>query len=156
MTIDGGRSTANDTLLVIGDDGTDETFAYTPNAVDSGTLSLTSGSLTTYTITDVEGLALNARGAAADALQVTLAANNAVITGVKNDYPSGNFFPADTAAVQFLNFASGDYHLSSGSPYKNAGTDGKDVGADIDAILRAYAGGTVPAKPSPLGAFTVQ
>jgi hypothetical protein len=34
----------------------------------------------------------------------------------------------------------GDYHLLSGSPYKNAGTDGKDLGADIDAIDTEIAG----------------
>jgi hypothetical protein len=34
----------------------------------------------------------------------------------------------------------GDYRIASGSPYKNAGTDGKDVGADIDRIREHTAG----------------
>ena len=47
------------------------------------------------------------------------------------------------AAVQFVNYNNGnggDYHLASTSPYKNAGTDGKDLGADIDAILNSTTG----------------
>src|SRR5205807_1137004 len=50
-------------------------------------------------------------------------------------WPSGNFFPADTTAVQFANYNGGnggDYHLRNSSPYKGAGTDGKDLGADVD------------------------
>lgn len=52
-------------------------------------------------------------------------------------WPAGQFFPATTSAIQFVNYNNGnggDYHLLVTSPYKNAGTDGKDLGADIDAI----------------------
>jgi putative Ig domain-containing protein len=73
--------------------------------------------------------------------------NNAVIAVPANSpsssWPTGNFFPLNTAAVQFVNYNNGnggDYHLQASSPYKNAGTDGKDLGADIDAILTATAG----------------
>jgi len=58
-------------------------------------------------------------------------------------YPSGNFFPSSASNIAFVNYAhgsGGDYHLQSNSPYKNAGTDGKDLGADIDAIEAATAG----------------
>jgi hypothetical protein len=41
--------------------------------------------------------------------------------------------------VNFNGGNGGDYHLVSGSPYKNAGTDGKDLGADINAIQAATA-----------------
>jgi hypothetical protein len=34
----------------------------------------------------------------------------------------------------------GDYRIVSTSPYKNAGTDGKDVGADIDRVVHETAG----------------
>src|SRR5213595_1111325 len=37
-------------------------------------------------------------------------------------------------AVGFVDRTGGDYRLSATSPYKNAGTDGKDPGADIDAL----------------------
>ncbi|HEX6805631.1 MAG TPA: hypothetical protein VF133_18265 [Terriglobales bacterium] len=55
------------------------------------------------------------------------------------DWPVGNHFPPSISTVQFANFSAGDYHLLSSSPYKNAGTDGKDLGADINAILAATA-----------------
>ena len=58
-------------------------------------------------------------------------------------WPTGNDFPADIADVQFVNYSNGiggDYHLKPTSPYKNAGTDGKDLGADIDTIALETAG----------------
>jgi hypothetical protein len=67
---------------------------------------------------------------------------NALIGGT-GTWPSGNFFPADPTAVQFANYNGGDggdYHLLSTSPYKNAAVDGKDLGADIDAVNQAIAG----------------
>ncbi|MBC7425364.1 MAG: T9SS type A sorting domain-containing protein [Bacteroidia bacterium] len=63
--------------------------------------------------------------------------NNAIIGGSATGYPTGSFFPANTAAVKFVDFAGGNYRLSSSSPYKNASTDGKDIGADIDSIVIA-------------------
>ncbi len=60
-----------------------------------------------------------------------------------SQYPTGNFFPASMAAVDFLNYADangGNYQLSNSSPYKNAGSDGKDLGADIEALNAAIAG----------------
>ena len=58
-------------------------------------------------------------------------------------WPAHNFFPATVAAVQFVNYKNGnggDYTLRSTSPYKSAGSDGKDVGADVAAVNAAIAG----------------
>ena len=44
---------------------------------------------------------------------------------------------ADWAAVGFVNFAKGDYRLTEASKYRAMGTDGKDLGADINAIESA-------------------
>ena len=44
---------------------------------------------------------------------------------------------ADWAAVGFLNFAGGDYRLTESSKYRAGGSDGKALGADIDAIVAA-------------------
>jgi hypothetical protein len=49
-------------------------------------------------------------------------------------YPGSTFFPSDWAAVRFVNFATGNYALAPNSPYKNAGTDGKDIGPDIAGL----------------------
>ncbi len=72
---------------------------------------------------------------------------NAIIGGTQGAlssaaWPANNFFPVDATAVQFVNFNNGnggDYHLLSSSPYKNAASDGRDLGADIDAIQTATA-----------------
>jgi len=53
--------------------------------------------------------------------------------------PSGNFFPATLNDVGFVNLADGDYRLAAASPYKNAGVDGLDIGADFGALAAATA-----------------
>ncbi len=72
--------------------------------------------------------------------------NNAIIASPANyppsKYPAGNYFPATVSAIGFVNYNNGnggDYHLQSSSPYKNAGSDGKDLGADIDSLESAIA-----------------
>jgi hypothetical protein len=58
-------------------------------------------------------------------------------------WPGGNLFPASADVVQFVNYNGGnggDYHLRPSSPYKGAATDGKDLGADVNAVLSAIAG----------------
>jgi hypothetical protein len=67
--------------------------------------------------------------------------HNAIIGG--GSWPKGNMFPKKPADVGFVNFANGkngDYALSSSSKFKAAGSDGKDLGADIAAIHQATAG----------------
>jgi len=60
---------------------------------------------------------------------------NVIQGGYAPDYPTGNFFPASMSDIGFENYAAGDYRLQSGSPYKKAGTDGKDIGAEIDGSV---------------------
>ena len=58
-------------------------------------------------------------------------------------WPSGNLFLPNVNAVGFVNFNNGkggDYHLLPTSPCKNKGSDGKDLGADVDAVNAATAG----------------
>lgn len=60
-----------------------------------------------------------------------------------SDWPTKNMFPASPNAVLFVNYNNadgGDYHLLSASPYKDAGSDGKDLGANIDAVQTAIEG----------------
>jgi hypothetical protein len=67
---------------------------------------------------------------------------NAIVGG-GSGWPKGNFFPKNGKAVGFVNYKDGrggDYHLLPDSRYKKAGTDGKDLGADVDAIGAAVAG----------------
>ncbi len=60
--------------------------------------------------------------------------NNAIIGAQTTPYPSGNYFPTDIPSVGFVNYAGGNYALASTSPYKNAGTDGLDLGANITTL----------------------
>ena len=58
-------------------------------------------------------------------------------------WPSGNLFPQTIADVGFVNYNNGnggDYTLDGSSPYKNKGSDGKDLGADIAGLDAALAG----------------
>ena len=60
-----------------------------------------------------------------------------------SSWPSGNYFPADADGAGFVNYnggIDGDYQLLPGSRYQNAGTDGKDLGADIVGLNAALAG----------------
>lgn len=70
-------------------------------------------------------------------------AANAIIESPMASWPDKNFFPSSAGAVRFANYNGGnggDYHLQPASPYKGKGTDGKDLGADLDAIHSATAG----------------
>jgi hypothetical protein len=58
-----------------------------------------------------------------------------VIAGAEaSDYPSGNFFPASMMEIRFVDYSAGNYRLEPNSPYKDSGTDRRDIGADIDGI----------------------
>jgi hypothetical protein len=51
-------------------------------------------------------------------------------------------FPQSINEVGFTNYNNGDggnYELLTNSPYKNKGTDGKDLGADIVGLNQALA-----------------
>jgi hypothetical protein len=66
-------------------------------------------------------------------------------------YPGGNSFVL-TPQIGFVDYAGGNYRLTSSSVFKNAATDGKDVGADIDALLAAQ-NSTTPAPTPEQNAF---
>ena len=66
--------------------------------------------------------------------------HNVMAGGSAALYPSGNHFPATLDAVRFVNEIAGDYRLSSTSPYLAKGTDGKALGADVNAVQGATVG----------------
>src|SRR3989475_6312277 len=65
---------------------------------------------------------------------------NVLVGGNESIYPPNNFFPASITDVGFVDLPHGNYRLASSSAYQNSGTDGKDIGADIDAIEAATEG----------------
>jgi len=64
-------------------------------------------------------------------------AKNAIIGG--SDFPAVDYSPATLDDVGFVDHADGIYKLADTSPYRNAGTDGLDVGVDWDALQAAIA-----------------
>ena len=72
--------------------------------------------------------------------------NNGLITPPPefppSSWPASNMFPQtidDVGFVEYNNGNGGNYALQTNSPYKNKGTDGKDLGADIVGLNAALA-----------------
>ena len=70
--------------------------------------------------------------------------NNGVIAATSafdaSHWPSGNYFPASAAGL-FVDYSGRNYRLGSSSAMRSvATTDGKNIGADIDAIQAAIEG----------------
>lgn len=70
--------------------------------------------------------------------------NVLIIAAGGSGFPSGNFYPTSAAAVGFVNLGAEDFHLVTTSPYKGKATDGRDPGADVDAVNAATSGVRVP------------
>jgi len=66
-----------------------------------------------------------------------------LLIGGSGDWPKGNAVVKKSADVGFVDFrdgVGGNYRLSASSKFKRVGSDGKDMGADIDAIEKATDG----------------
>lgn len=63
-----------------------------------------------------------------------------MVGGASANYPPDNFFPPSFDQVGLANRAGVAYHLLAASPYKKAGTDGRDIGCDFDALNAAING----------------
>ncbi|MBK6972807.1 MAG: hypothetical protein IPH26_07560 [Sterolibacteriaceae bacterium] len=72
---------------------------------------------------------------------------NAIIGGSSSNYPTGNYFPSGISSVGFANYSGGNYHLAATSSLKGLGTDGKDIGANIDAVTAAASVSAVAPPP---------
>jgi hypothetical protein len=73
--------------------------------------------------------------------------NNALLSSPPqfppSSWPTGNLFALDTknaGFTQYNNGIGGNYELLANSPYKNQGTDGRDLGADVAGLETALAG----------------
>jgi hypothetical protein len=65
--------------------------------------------------------------------------NVAVTDNAPDKYPTGNYFVSSFQRVGFTNFAQGDWSLGPTSRTRNKGSDGKNPGADMEAIRAAGA-----------------
>src|SRR4029077_13291610 len=62
---------------------------------------------------------------------------NVIIGGVAGRYPSDNFFPASLQDAGLTIPRAQDFRLTLVRPYSRAATDGRDPGADADAVAKA-------------------
>ena len=65
---------------------------------------------------------------------------NVIVGGNAGRYPSDNFYPASLQEAGLVVPREGDFRLTLVRPYSKAATDGRDPGADIDAVARALDG----------------
>jgi hypothetical protein len=147
VTINHVTAFPSKTMLLIGDTVATSTqmknFVFTNNIVNAGLYPVwsSSGKAEDCSYHDSPLTTFNACFSGYTFAANAIIATPALAPAAK--WPSRNFFPADAAAVRFANYNGGnggDYHLQSSSPYKGKGTDGKDLGADVNAIQSATAG----------------
>jgi len=64
--------------------------------------------------------------------------NNGIAGGSSSGYPGGNaFIDVQEFERQFMNAAGGDFRLRANSRFRGAGTDKKDLGADLASVALA-------------------
>jgi hypothetical protein len=97
----------------------------------------------------------NSDGAGTPALTANFSnwvfAKNVIVGAPAGSYPAGNFFPTSVAAVDFVSYSGANYALASSSPYRSAGTDGTDIGADLSSAAMLTA-----VSPNPPGNVAVK
>ena len=141
VTINHVTAFPSTTLLVIGDLTSTKmkNFVFTNSIVNAGIYPVWStGGVANCAILDKPTTTLNACFST-----YTFAGNAVIGSSSAYPWPSGTLLPASATTVQFVNYNGGnggDYHLRSSSPYKGKAPDGKDPGADLDAIHSAIAG----------------
>ena len=68
------------------------------------------------------------------------------------NYPPGNQLLGETDwQAQFVDYAGGNYRVAGSSVFVGAGTDGKTLGADVDAIVGAIGNATSRPPAAPKG-----
>ncbi|MGA2425335.1 MAG: hypothetical protein ABSG07_15135 [Terriglobales bacterium] len=75
--------------------------------------------------------------------QGNVLAEGSAIHGQPPDWPDGNFMAGGLDSIGFVKFnrgLDGDYHLAANSKFKGKATDGRDPGADVDAVLAGVRG----------------
>ncbi len=99
-------------------------FVFTDNIVAHNTYGIT-------------GTGVGTGSQALDALfPGSVVKRNVIVGGSSAEYPRDNFVVRSWAQVKFEDLAQGRLRLADGSPFRRAGLDGADVGAD-DKALRA-------------------
>jgi hypothetical protein len=142
-----GASDSTGHLLVIPDGVTDFSFEHN-TSLDTGDIISTDGTATLGLVFQNNIIPHNDYGVASPKgvgnptltyyFPSAIFQKNVIVTPQwASLYPQNNFFPASLDQVGFVDLAGNNLRLSSSSPYKNAATDGKDLGVDFDALKAA-------------------
>ena len=118
ITIDHNTSFPDQMFLYLGDTGTVSSTQFTNNISDYGVYGIFGNGGYTGTA------ALNTFAPGYIYNDTTLLTSDGNPIGM---YPSGVFWNT-TSGAGFTNYSGANYQLTSGSPYHNAGMDGKDIG----------------------------
>ncbi len=90
------------------------------------------------------GIVASGRGSAREAIGALMPgaafSGNAFVGASSSQYPSDNFFPGSLNDLGFRDAKLGDYVLTPASAFRNKGTDGRDIGADLNTIASATNG----------------
>lgn len=141
-------------FLQFSDDGIDDLTVDHNTVFQTGNVTATTGNQTTgFVLTNnlvshnAYGIHGSGRSSGQDSLDYFFPNNfvrRTIIAGANPSvYPSNNCpsnlncYPSSINDALFVDRANGNYRLASNSPYKNQGTDGKDIGCDIDALNAA-------------------
>ena len=135
----------NGGILIMGNEMTNPTmygFVFTNSIVTAGRFPVwnSGGGQGSCAVTDVPITTLT------NCFTSYTFANNGLIAAPPkygpSSWPANNMFAQTVDSVDFTNFNNGNggnYELLPNSPYKNMGTDGKDLGADIVGLNEALA-----------------
>jgi hypothetical protein len=112
----------------------------------------------TNNLTEHENYGIKGDGVATGTASLAAFTVNPIVTGNvlaggrASSYPAGNFFPAVAGwESQFVDFAAGNYQLVATSPYRQGGSDGKDIGVDFTELLAAFESVPVPGQTEVVG-----
>jgi len=128
VTIDHNTGFQTGSILFGGDHAPHAGFAFTNNVV----------------MLNESGVTGSSAGEGMDSLKRyfpdAIFRRNVIIGGVAGRYPQDNFFPASLQDAGLTIPRDEDFRLTLLRPYARAATDGRDPGADVDAVAHALDG----------------
>jgi hypothetical protein len=131
-------------MMIIGNTATNAPmygFIFTNNLVATGQYPIwNTGSNTSCAVKDVPIITLTKCFTSFTFISNALVASPEAFPS--SVWPLHNLFPqsiTDVGLVSYSNGNDGNYELQASSPYRNVGTDGKDLGADIAGLNAALA-----------------
>jgi len=69
---------------------------------------------------------------------------NVLVLAIATSYPANNYYPSSLQDIGFVDLTNLNLRLSKNSPFLGAGTKGRDIGADIDRIIKEVGGNAGP------------